>query len=305
MNNQENIQNTSTSKYQGSIVSLLNNKNFRTYNIVIARTLESVNAAIMLSELCQRFEYHSENDELIQNEKYEGSWFYYTSEIGEERTGLSEKEQRLAISILEDNGIIKKIILGVPGKRHFQINEEKIAEIISFSKNNSRSAKKPTWICQKANVQPPKSQRNIGEENQEETLVREPPPPSGFFGGGGSEKIDISSISYQTAKGDKKTVTETEIYSHFVKSGVEPEILNQAIKELRNETSPINSVMKWLEAICTRLTIRPERTKFEKPKKEVLQSRKMTDEELEERKIKSAVQETKNKEMMKKMGIIK
>lgn len=177
MNNQKNQENVSIHDYQGSVLNLLNGENYRQYNVTIARAIGSVNAAIMLTELVQRHQYHENRDELIESSKTEGKWFYYTQDTAEERLGLSRSEQDVALKKLESIGLIKKIILGVPGKRHFQINVNKIVEITKYSKKHSRLQETDKLDCRKpTNCFVENKQSNIGKETQEETLLRNPPP---------------------------------------------------------------------------------------------------------------------------------
>ena len=75
-------------------------------------------------------------------------------------------------------------------------------------------------------------------------------------GGGGEEKKDFGEINYTTASGKHKQTSESEIYRHFVDSGVPPEILKEAIAQLRSCRDPIGSVMKYLEAICRRISLK-------------------------------------------------
>lgn len=154
---------------KGSITRLINQDNYRMYNVEIARALNSLNAAIILGELAQRYEYHLERDELIFSDKAEGEWFYFTSDKCEQRTALSEKEQAKAIKILEDRGIIKKILIGVPAKRHFQINEQKIVELLESSKKDSSFDKRSKLVSTKGkNWFLPKVETIYREENEEE-----------------------------------------------------------------------------------------------------------------------------------------
>ena len=94
----------------------------------------SVNAAIVLCELCQRFIYHSSREELITiNETQD--WFYHTIDAMEDRLGITRKEQDHAISILKHFGVIATIVKGVPPRRFFLLLPERIAELVHNSNN--------------------------------------------------------------------------------------------------------------------------------------------------------------------------
>lgn len=120
-----------------SLLSLLNSSNYRTYSLVLAKKLKSVLAAIYLGELIQRYEFHQENKDLITLRNQEGKWFYFTESKCEERTGLTHDNQETAIKTLVKFGLIKKMVAGLPSKRHFQLNELAIFELLLDSKNLS------------------------------------------------------------------------------------------------------------------------------------------------------------------------
>jgi hypothetical protein len=152
-----------------SILSFLNSDNYRVYNVLLARKLGSVNAAIMLSEIVQRYEYHKNKNELEVLKNHEGDWFYYTIDLCEERTGLTRDQQDPAINILIKMGLIKKIISGVPPKRFFQIDEKKILENLLDSKNVSNLRKIHKLNCGKSTNQNEENPQN-NKENRERTF---------------------------------------------------------------------------------------------------------------------------------------
>lgn len=124
-----------------SLLSLLDSGNYQTYNREVARALKSVNAAILLSELVNRYKYHLERKEIRTFDKHQGEWFYYTVEKCEERTCLSANEQKSAIKILESKGFFVKKAIGLPAKRHFKINISAITSFILDPNNFSSSMK--------------------------------------------------------------------------------------------------------------------------------------------------------------------
>jgi hypothetical protein len=124
------------------ILGLLDSGNYQTYNRQVARKLKSVNAAILLAELINRYKYHLEENELFTFEKYPGQWFYYTIEKCTKRTVLSEKEQRSAFKILQDLQLFDKQQIGIPARRHFRLNIKNIELFILDSNNSSITAKR-------------------------------------------------------------------------------------------------------------------------------------------------------------------
>lgn len=109
---------------------------YGTYSRSMARHLKSVNAAILLSELSQSRKYHSDRGQLISDAKHGEGWFYLTHEKVEERTALGRKEQDTALKILKDHGLIEHINFGMPARRHFILNDDKILEFYKLSRKD-------------------------------------------------------------------------------------------------------------------------------------------------------------------------
>lgn len=120
-------------------LDLLDHGNYQTYNRKVARELGSVNAAIMLSELVNRYHYHRDREQLLFYPKFPGEWFYYTVEDCEKRTVLSRKEQETALKILEKHDLFEKRSIGMPATRHFQLKIDKILEFVGSVSNNCYS----------------------------------------------------------------------------------------------------------------------------------------------------------------------
>ena len=165
-------------------LSFLNNEEYQTYNRRIAKFCGSVDAAIMISELINRFEYHTKNNELTSHSSHGDNWFYYTIELCEERTCLSRKQQDAALNILIEKGLIEKKSFGVPAKRHFRINEEKILELYGLSKRHSSLYQSDKLDCtNRTNQFVPTGQtiyKNSIEEPQEEPQLTTTTTSSGF-----------------------------------------------------------------------------------------------------------------------------
>lgn len=129
-------------------LSFLNHKNYRLYSIQVAKYLGSVNAAILLSELIERLEYHTDNNELYMDEKHGGDWFFYTQEKCEERTALTRKEQESALKKLEQFGFIEKKVFGLPAKRYFRL-KERILEVFEYKEKSTSLPKTDKLDCTK------------------------------------------------------------------------------------------------------------------------------------------------------------
>lgn len=57
-------------------------------------------------------------------------WFYQTTETVEDITTLSRHKQDQAIKTLEDIGVLEKQVRGMPAKRYFRINYNRVANLI-------------------------------------------------------------------------------------------------------------------------------------------------------------------------------
>jgi hypothetical protein len=130
-------------------LSFLNHGSYQIYSRIVATYCKSVTAAIMLSELINRYEYHASHDELDSHPKYGDGWFYLTMDKCEERTCLSRKEQDHALKILKDHNFIESVCFGLPAKRYFRIKEKEILEVFGLSKKDSSLSKRDKLECPK------------------------------------------------------------------------------------------------------------------------------------------------------------
>ena len=106
-----------------NILSLLASDNY----IVINRDLlkkYGINVALMLCELASEYNYFD------QNGKLEDGMFYSTIGNINERTGLSKYQQSEALKVLDNIGIVKSVVKGIPAKRYFKIDVEELAKQI-------------------------------------------------------------------------------------------------------------------------------------------------------------------------------
>jgi hypothetical protein len=114
-----------------SLKNVLSQSSFWIINKQLVYRLQSIEAALFLSNLIDKYEYHSNRNELLFVDEDEEYYFYAKSEDIEKATTLSYKVQRRIIKLLESNCLIKTIKKGVPPKIHFSINEDAIWEILN------------------------------------------------------------------------------------------------------------------------------------------------------------------------------
>lgn len=107
------------------MTELLSNTGFIMYNKTIAHKY-GVNEAILIGELCAKYQYWLERGDLLQS----GGWFYVTREDIEKDTCLSSKQQRSAFKNLQDDEIISCKLMGVPAKLFYRINTENLYNLM-------------------------------------------------------------------------------------------------------------------------------------------------------------------------------
>jgi hypothetical protein len=132
-----------------NILDFLNGHNYGVFNRPTARLI-GLHTTIILSEIIDKYEYYKKGGLLVHLKDKEGEWFYMTAESIEERTTLTEKEQRPCINKLISLGFIKKEISGIPAKRYFQLDINKIVEFFQPQINSTSLDKRPDWFGQKA-----------------------------------------------------------------------------------------------------------------------------------------------------------
>lgn len=108
-----------------NLISLLSSSNVGYYNKEIARMF-GLNEAIILSELCSKYEYWKKENKLTENE-----FFFETQETIEENTTLSSYQQRNALKTLEENKILTTKLVGIPAKKYFKINENELLQYLT------------------------------------------------------------------------------------------------------------------------------------------------------------------------------
>ena len=109
------------------IIKLLSGKGSINYNKTIAK-LFGIDAAILLGELCFKYDYWSEQDRLTED-----GYFYCTQEDIEEDTCLSPYQQREALKKLA--GIVYVSKRGLPAKNHFFIDTDALERTVEALHN--------------------------------------------------------------------------------------------------------------------------------------------------------------------------
>jgi len=120
-----------------NLLSILGGNAFVMFNKEIAREV-SVNGAIIFGQLCSSYESFGSKDMLTVREGKE--YFFLTSDVIEEETALTYKQQLKAIKDLEEAGYIETVIMGTPAKKYFHITDKIIKQLLP--KDNGSSDKR-------------------------------------------------------------------------------------------------------------------------------------------------------------------
>lgn len=127
-------------------------------------------ASLLLSDLCDKFEYFSNRDQLIEFAGDE--YFYNTVDDIEESTTLWYKVQKRCIKELEKHWLIKTKLMWVPAKLHFTICENKIMQFVNSSFTETANLVSPIgWINNNKEI--------IKWNNNKEIIVSNDTTPDG------------------------------------------------------------------------------------------------------------------------------
>lgn len=129
------------------IINLFSGSNFIVLPCGVMHEIGN-NATILLAELCKEYEYYEANNELGED----GS-FYSVSENLQLRANLSYSQQKEAIQVLKDRGLISTCRKGQPPKTYFILNEQAIADITLKSSNLENFKLRKSLTLKKSNLQ--------------------------------------------------------------------------------------------------------------------------------------------------------
>ena len=105
-----------------NVLDLLANDNYLIVNRDLVKLL-GLRQAVMFGELCSEQNYWNK----MAGE--DGQWFYSTQENIEDKIGLSPYEQREALKVLEEKGLIERQKKGIPCKTYYRVCLEQVVKI--------------------------------------------------------------------------------------------------------------------------------------------------------------------------------
>lgn len=145
------------------MIELLSNTGFIMYSKKAAR-LFGVNGAILLGELCAKYQYWFDNGALIEND----GWFFCTREDIEEDTMLSSFQQREAMRALTENAVLETKLMGMPSRTYYRIR----ADVL-----NTMMLRNLTPSCKETSRHDVKKLDTTKKETKKETKNIIPPTP--------------------------------------------------------------------------------------------------------------------------------
>jgi hypothetical protein len=245
---------------------LLNGDDFRLYNITVAKFLQDIHASIMISELISSRKYYASQEGLFSDEKHGEGWFYRTQEKIEERTCLTRKNQDHSNKILIDIGWIEKIVIGLPAKRYFKINDDKILSDLNFSNNHSSLSVLDKLDC-------PKGTNLIVQNGQTAQYREENNKEKGLSCVDGGESLFFKSSQREIPVG--KASIEM-IYSELQKENFSKDEIAEALKIFKEQDKPIKptALIKYLTQIIFTIRSKFQQTNKHKEKDYARQPRK-------------------------------
>ena len=113
-----------------NVLQLIASSSFLTVNMAIAKRVGN-DAAILLAELASSQVYFESNGMLTDG------MFFETVELIEDRTNLTKYQQAKAVKVLEESGILKTKLKGIPAKRYFYVDGEKILGLVDHKKSKN------------------------------------------------------------------------------------------------------------------------------------------------------------------------
>ena len=108
-----------------SLINLLSTDNYIVVNRVLIQKL-GLHSAVLLGELANEYLYFSNRNELTED-----GFFYSTVKNVKERTGLSDSQQRSALTAMENMGILQVEQRGMPAKRYIKLYEIVLENMLS------------------------------------------------------------------------------------------------------------------------------------------------------------------------------
>jgi hypothetical protein len=243
------------------ILDLLSSGKFLLINKNLARKI-GVDATLLLAELLNKNGHWKNEGKTVEFDGIPG-YFYATIESIEEETTLTRKAQDSALRRLKDAGFVTHILKGLPAKRYFLINEEKIYEFFGVQKISASLSEKYKLDCPKGtNCVVPFGQTGpyIVSSTIEAVNISTTPNPNSrqkksekspdipIGGGGLSNSLEL--VKFKSKSGKELQITVSELKKHLEEFPAD--VIEKAVEEI-DSNKPITNILKYTKSICKRL----------------------------------------------------
>lgn len=188
-----------------NILKLIASDSFITVNKEVIKKVGLVEAVI-LGELASEFDYWTKNNGITED-----GYFFSTIENIEDKTTLSEHQQRKALNTLKENGIIDIKVKGLPAKRYIKINESAILALFEDNAKEEVPQEEPIEEVEEA---PKKASGRKSRKDQLTEFVNE---KSGF-------------------KAETKEILLKWIFQVGIKGGVTVQQLQDMLRDIWTKT---------------------------------------------------------------------
>lgn len=178
------------------VMSLLSNNGYIIVNKEIIKKI-GLHEAIILGEMCSEYTYWERENKL------KDGFFFSTRENIEENTGLSAYQQREPFKHLVENSIIIEKLVGMPQKKWYSLNMDKLYEIFKKDINTDLTPCHKETAHQEVKKLDDKESRNLTPSDKE-TVCHE------------VKKLDINNNKKNNKNNNKKESEQKTKYAEKV-----------------------------------------------------------------------------------------
>lgn len=185
-------------------------------------------------------------------------WMYETQkEIAECLGYLSEDQVCRAIKKLIENGLI--IAENHNSNKFLKTNWYTVTDQSLITENKKMFSKPQNCGMDTSNLRNPDriSAEYINKEHKEKPDIETNNNNNNAAAVGG-KNFPSETINYKTPSGKEKSISESEIYKHFLTSNFKTETITEAIQIVKTKDEPIGNIIKLLEAMCFTIENKPE-----------------------------------------------
>jgi len=195
------------SDYKTKILQLfLQSKNYRQYNIPIAKALGKIEYAVLLTDMIDQFFHFDVEESLISHPKYGDGLMYYTIDKAYIRCAMNKDSYDSGIKLFIKLGFIKDYVLfGWPPRRYFRLDFEAIYDwTIQINFTELRNSSKQFAETRKSICGNPQTYESNNESKKETNIRLSPHPPAPSKDSSSSKRQEIvffDPFTYQLADG--------------------------------------------------------------------------------------------------------